>query len=715
MDSLLRSRSLIVIRTVLFVSGFALFVLLGYLGGVAHAVIEDGGWMETNTNLAIRPDADPVETYLNDDPLMLVNMPVTKRISRVTIGDLRHACSNPARLELKIYRQANGDPWDTPTELVATSTSVPALSSTSAPVSWDVPPTTLKKGVTYVFRGLPRYDLSSCSNIRKTTWANSGPSISGYASCPRSAASNAWFRMWSGNGNECNAWNYSIDMPVGWLAVKPCNVGSCREVVTRGSSSVPTGSCAESYGWEWGGTWKYWRPTPSTPGYSDYVCEWSQYADPSVSPQPPGSRGWHYAMPWPGNDVNNPVKRRGAPRDMALTLETIDYGALISQYAPTTLYSAEENYFADAAESMTDWEENTLDHLMTCCGPPAWATMADHDTTSPAVDLTIGLLGQDYPTSLTTTYGPPTASSDRLKQNGDPQEASNAMRLVGNGDRVYGRAVHDSDGVLWVQYWFWYYYNDLAPIAGTHEGDWEMIQLRFGSNNLPDKVAYATHTGADRCSFSSVTVPGSSSPRVYVATGSHASYMSSGATEIAQGSYIDRHYGDREYSPQPSPVVVTGELATFWGWPGTWGSSAGSPPAPREQAKWSDPKGFYDSAEPCVGEASRKRQSRRPARAPAFTRRLPVPKIRTAVRTATRATVRYAVSQTPNLSERLFLEVTLQPRDPRNPSRTEYRRFLAGAHSVRVPLPLGGGPYRVEARVVDRHNNYGRVATKALP
>ena len=48
-------------------------------------------------------------------------------------------------------------------------------------------------------------------------------------------------------------------------------------------------------------------------------------------------------------------------------------------------------------------------------------------------------------------------------------------------NRIYGHAVRDKDGSLWLQYWFFYFYNDyhLAFDIGLHEGDWEMIQLHL--------------------------------------------------------------------------------------------------------------------------------------------------------------------------------------------------------------------------------------------
>ena len=57
---------------------------------------------------------------------------------------------------------------------------------------------------------------------------------------------------------------------------------------------------------------------------------------------------------------------------------------------------------------------------------------------------------------------------------------------------MFGRAVRGDDG-LWLQYWFFYIYND-AQFAGRvdlHEGDWEMIQLLIGDDDAPVSAVYA--------------------------------------------------------------------------------------------------------------------------------------------------------------------------------------------------------------------------------
>lgn len=685
--------------------------------GTAHA-IEDGGWAETPTNLAIRPD--PVDAWEGtvdwQVPIMFVQMPVTKEIRSAELGDLRTSqyCSDPVRADLIIEEHRDGEPFGSPDRSV-TSTATVTLPSSAGKVKWNVPTMQLRKGYGYAFRVVPRTDLG-CWQARFTTWAHKSAVVHGGTNgCTRSATGLAWNnpRMWHAYGQSdagaCPVYDFDPSMPTGWIAMWPDpHVAGRYRVIRRMSEDpvAPNVPCVtDGGGWQYGGRWRYWRAEPGNTGRHEFVCTWDQYLEPWATAANTGY-GWHYAVPWPANGAD----RKGQPRDMHLILETIDYGPWIRAYAPTMRYGQFENYFADAVESMTDWEQN---RLIRETGDDE-TVMADHDAASTPALLNIGLLGYDYAPILAGTFGKPRKEEDKFVQGGDPQEAVNDARQSGNADRMYGRAVYGSDGKLWIQYWFFYYFNDFVPLLGTHQGDWEMIQVRMKDDRSgPDVVAYATHNNGERCTFASVTEANPSSPVVYVGEGSHASYMESGVTY--QYGVEDYHFGDRATSPQPSLDVVTGEIANFWGWPGRWGDEESdpdpSPIAPREQSKWNDPTGFYNDAEACDELQGARR---RPLRRPLKTRSLPVPRILAATRTRTHARVSYAIPPRRGSRERLYVHVTVQPRNPRNPSMSEHRRLRPGRHTVRVRLPLGGGPYRVEARVIDRRNRYGRTTAATL-
>ena len=81
-----------------------------------------------------------------------------------------------------------------------------------------------------------------------------------------------------------------------------------------------------------------------------------------------------------------------------------------------------------------------------------------------------------------------------------------------------------------VQYFFFYYYNDFL---NKHEGDWEKIQLAFDAQSIeqalaqgPVRVAYSGHAGGERADWESDRLEKEDGRHVvYVATGSHASYL----------------------------------------------------------------------------------------------------------------------------------------------------------------------------------------------
>ena len=65
-------------------------------------------------------------------------------------------------------------------------------------------------------------------------------------------------------------------------------------------------------------------------------------------------------------------------------------------------------------------------------------------------------------------------------------------------NRVYGRVVDDGPSGKWLQYWFWIYFNQKRLLGyGSHEGDWEMIQIHLDASGEPDRVTFAQHDHGD--------------------------------------------------------------------------------------------------------------------------------------------------------------------------------------------------------------------------
>jgi hypothetical protein len=181
-------------------------------------------------------------------------------------------------------------------------------------------------------------------------------------------------------------------------------------------------------------------------------------------------------------------------------------------------------------------------------------------------------------------------------------------------NRVYGRAIR-SGGRLWLQYWFFYYYNPQSVAGfGPHEGDWEMIELGFKRNDRPPfRAAYAQHNGHEVCPWRFVETSGPTSPKVYVANESHASYFSSGSSGRGPTRPEDDHHGDGETvgpnESDPAKQLTLQDISnpgpSWLRWPGRWGSI----PGPKFQHSWSHPKEIAQSntsgSNSCPGPAGR--------------------------------------------------------------------------------------------------------------
>jgi Vacuolar protein sorting-associated protein 62 len=268
--------------------------------------------------------------------------------------------------------------------------------------------------------------------------------------------------------------------------------------------------------------------------------------------------------------------------------------SLLERHRPLLKYDSNECYFADSAAEWTDWKENRLlqGETVLAAATPAGATPK----------LSLPFLGAGEYEDKIAVKG-----SDLIDCRGDDY-ASAAHELHQDKryrNRMYGRAVEDSKGHWWLQYWFFYFFNDFNLIggffkAGLHEGDWEMIQLRLGEDDAPDYAVYAQHKGGEVRRWDQVdVVPGTERPFVYVARGSHASYFSPGKHPLGP-AWADFADGKRR-SPEVRLEIVD-ERKPEWRWllwPGHWGGTrkpeislpfdADSPVGPAQHAQWEDP------------------------------------------------------------------------------------------------------------------------------
>ncbi len=149
-------------------------------------------------------------------------------------------------------------------------------------------------------------------------------------------------------------------------------------------------------------------------------------------------------------------------------------------------------------------------------------------TASGEFPLSLSALGSTYPNGMTAD------SNDWLDEpNGQYEWDAAQLHAAGYADHIYGHAVRDSSGKLWLQYWFFYYFNDFDVLGvGDHEGDWEMVEVGLDSTNKPDQVIFAQHTDAARCMAGQYQPALNGGPVVYAALGSHASYPMAGVYSV---------------------------------------------------------------------------------------------------------------------------------------------------------------------------------------
>jgi hypothetical protein len=183
-------------------------------------------------------------------------------------------------------------------------------------------------------------------------------------------------------------------------------------------------------------------------------------------------------------------------------------------------------------------------------------------------------------------------------------------------DRTYGHVVHEGSGLTWLQYWFFYYYNDKNYLGiGLHEGDWEMIQIRLGRDGKPSVATFAQHRDGEALNWSDLDLratPEGDVPVVYVGRGSHASFVSAG--EHWPMFPLPPDYSDGK-GPLVRPALeVVSDGEPGWAtWPGKWGSSDSSPTGPSQKGQWKDPTAFHVEL---GGSATRRGVRRRPRAAP---------------------------------------------------------------------------------------------------
>ncbi|HEX5912667.1 MAG TPA: Vps62-related protein, partial [Rubrobacter sp.] len=167
------------------------------------------------------------------------------------------------------------------------------------------------------------------------------------------------------------------------------------------------------------------------------------------------------------------------------------------------------------------------------------------------------------------------------------------------------------DGIA-VQYWFYYYFNDWN---NHHEGDWEMIQVTFDANSVeealeeePASVAYSQHGTGETADWTEDNLEKDGDrPIVYVANGSHASFLESAVylgfgEEGAGFGCDDTSQATRRMELEAILIPTTTEGAppelAWVGFGGRWGEPAGrefnGPTGPIDKTRFVEPMSWQD-------------------------------------------------------------------------------------------------------------------------
>jgi hypothetical protein len=268
---------------------------------------------------------------------------------------------------------------------------------------------------------------------------------------------------------------------------------------------------------------------------------------------------------------------------------------LLARHCPVLAYDSQGSFLADSPAIMTDRvsaDGKEVNALKRADG--AVVAAAKPGRGKPQLDV-------DFLGARKYASGDAVRKGDYLDAVGEDYVlAGRAMHRPPYNDVVSGHIAVDARGGRWLQYWFFYYWNNKAFLGfGLHEGDWEMVQIGLGGDDTPQAMTFAQHTHGQRCAWSVVEKQGDR-PVVYVARGSQASYPAAGRHDAPLVDDVADGKGAR-VSPRVE-VLVDGS-PRWVAWPGRWGSTvarwqaeSNSPVGPRQHGQWAHPLAFHDDA-----------------------------------------------------------------------------------------------------------------------
>lgn len=371
---------------------------------------------------------------------------------------------------------------------------------------------------------------------------------------------------------------------------------------------------------------------------------------------------------------------------------------LLTRYSPRLRYDSQGSFAADSPAIVTDR------------GAPR-PNVLRADGSSILAEGGAGQTGLniDFLRSGNYLTGAPARKSDYLDEVGrDYIEQARAMHLPQYRDRVHGH-IAEEDGERWLQYWFFYYYNDKAFLGvGLHEGDWEMVQLRLTASDEPVEMTFAQHTHGQRCAWSDVEKD-DSHPIVYVARGSQASYPSPG---LHDAPLVKDRADGLGADVLPAVVVIASDSPGWVAWPGRWGSTkagtfleSDSPRGPAFHKQWKHPRAFDKDARKVDPSGISLAAVPIP----------PAPEIEVS-RVGDRAVVRYRVERQPDEPAPTSLTVSVYGHGDGLPPATYTYELADDEGQQDHPLPLAEGiSYEVRASTADMNGVSSSMVSRELP